>query len=143
MKAIFLSVLICGAALLTGCETVAVVDHSPYYRPGVVYYDSGRPYYYTSGVRYWGYPRGYGGPYRGGYGYGYGGSHYYSREVNRDVTRNNYYVDRRTVYHGNNQRPHTSAATNVHYSNQKYVNQQKSGTNQTYPNKKKKHHDND
>ena len=60
---------------------------------------------------------------------------------NRDVTRNNYYVDRRTVYHGNNQRPHTSAATNVRVSNQKYVNHQKYGTNQAYPNKKKKHYD--
>ena len=112
MKACFLSLVLCGAALLTGCETVAVVDHSPYYSPGVVYYDSGRPYYYTSGVRYWGYPRGYTGS----------RVNYTHVDVDREVTRN-YYVDRRTVYHGDQvdrhhhqvdqHHPRTSAATNV------------------------------
>ena len=104
MKAFLLPVFLCGAALLTGCETVAVVDRSPYYRPGVVYYDGGRPDYYTSGVRYWGYPAGYSG-YR---------SSYTHVDVDRDVTRN-YYVDRRTVYRGDNNRHRTraSAATNA------------------------------
>ena len=90
MKAFLLPALLCGAALLTGCETVAVVDHSPVYGRSVVYYDSGRPYYYNAGVRYWGYPYGYG-----------GGHHSYTHvDVDREVTRNTY-VDRRTVYRGN------------------------------------------
>jgi hypothetical protein len=85
---------------------------APTYRPGVVYYDSGRPYYYTSGVRYWGYPRYYNGP-------RYGYTHV---DVHRDVTRN-YYVDRRTTYHGGSyhggsyhgayRHPYTTSTTHV------------------------------
>jgi hypothetical protein len=131
MKAIFLPVLLCGAALLTGCETVAVVDHSPYYRPGVVYYDSGRPYYYTSGVRYWGYPHGYSG-YRN---YGYSGYHnsYTHVDVDRDVTRN-YYVDRRTVYRNGTATRHPHASTTTHV---------KTHPQQVVVTKKKKVHDHD
>ena len=109
MKAFLVPVLLCGAALLTGCETVAVVDGGPhYYSPGSVYYESGRPYYYTSGVRYWGYPRGYSGH-----------RSYTHVDVDRDVTRN-YYVDRRTVYRGGQaqahhqyRKPHVGGTTNI------------------------------
>ena len=100
MKAIFAMALAAGAAFLTGCETTAVVER-PYYGDTHVYYSSGRPYYYTGGVRYWGYPRGYVG-YRN-YGYrGYGYRDYddrprygYSRNV--EVERNTYVVNNRTV----------------------------------------------
>ena len=106
MKAFLLPALLCGAALLTGCETVAVVDRSPVYGRSVVYYDSGRPYYYNAGVRYWGYPYGYG-----------GGHHSYTHvDVDREVTRNTY-VDRRTVYRGNQGHHYNS---NYHPQNGNY-----------------------
>jgi hypothetical protein len=103
MKALLLIALAAGAALLTGCETTAVVERRPYYGGDHVYYSSGRPYYYTGGVRYWGYPRGYSG--YGGYGYrGYGYRSYdshprYSYSRNVEVERNTYVVNNnRTVY---------------------------------------------
>jgi hypothetical protein len=109
MKAILLLALAAGAAFLTGCETVAVVDDRPHYSRTEVYYTGGRPYYYTGGVRYWGYPRGYSSGYRGygyrGYGYrGYGYRDYdsrprYSYSRNVEVERNTYVVNNnRTVY---------------------------------------------
>jgi len=112
MKAILLTAFLAGAALLTGCETVAVVDRSPSYGHTSVYYSSGRPYYYTGGVRYWGYPRGYSGSgyryrnynYDSGRRYGYSHSGYsrgYSRNV--EVERNTYVVNNnRTVYQNRN-----------------------------------------
>ena len=97
MKAIFLTVLLAGAALLTGCETVAVVDRRPAYGHTSVYYSSGRPYYYTGGVRYWGYPRGYSGYRYRNYDYDSGRRYGYSRNV--EVERNTYVVNNnRTVY---------------------------------------------
>ncbi len=99
--------LLSGAVLLSGCETVAVVDRSPYYRPGAVYYESGRPYYYTSGVRHWGYP------------HGYRGRRVSYTHVDRDVEINrNYYVDRRRVSRGDRDRRRPTV-TNVKVQPQK------------------------
>jgi hypothetical protein len=106
MKAILVMALAAGAALLTGCETTAVVER-PVYGGSRVYYSSGRPYYYTGGVRYWGYPVGYSG-YRGygyrGYGYrDYDHDHRYNYSRNVEVERNTYVVNNnRTVYRSGN-----------------------------------------
>jgi hypothetical protein len=87
MKILLLLAGVFSALAFGGC--VAVVDdgHPAYGSVSVSYYH-GRPYYYRSGVRYWGYPAGYRGPYRDGYyrgGY-YRGGHYnggYHRTVIR------------------------------------------------------------
>src|SRR5262245_49767029 len=100
MKPILLIALAAGAAMLTGCETVAVVDRRPVYGSTHVYYSSGRPYYYTGGVRYWGYPSGYSG-YRGYRDYDSRPRYSYSRNV--EVERNTYVVNNnRTVYRDGN-----------------------------------------
>ena len=111
MKALLVPVLLAGAMLLTGCETAVVAHGTPHHSAAVVQYDSGRPYYYSSGRRYYGYPTGYNRSHYGGYygnryssGYGsgynrYGGSHAYVNrnvEVNRttNVVNRNVYVNR-------------------------------------------------
>jgi hypothetical protein len=121
MKAIALLALAVGAAFLTGCETVAVVEPRPYYGHSHGYYTGGRPYYYTGGVRYRGYPAGYHSGYRSyGYrSYGYRDYDYrpryaYSRNV--EVERNTYVVNNnRTVYRTSdgNVRHHSGSATHT------------------------------
>jgi hypothetical protein len=117
MKAILLAALATGAMFLTGCETTAVVDGYPSYRHVDVHYSGGRPYYYTGGVRYWGYPRGYSSGYRGygyrGYGYNRGYRDYdsrprYSYSRNVEVERNTYVVN-------NNRRVYRDSGSNVRY----------------------------
>lgn len=110
MKALLIPVLLAGAALLTGCETTVVERGGPYRSHAVVQYDSGRPYYYSSGRRHYGYPSGYNrsryGGYYGssGYGSGYrssGGSRtYVNRNVEVNRTTN---VVNRSVYVNRNQ----------------------------------------
>jgi hypothetical protein len=151
MKAILLIALAAGATLFTGCETTAVVEGRPYYGDSHIYYSSGRPYYYTGGVRYWGYPRGYSG-YRG---YGYGGSGYrgygyrgyhdydsrprYSYSRNVEVERNTYVVNNnRTVYRTTDQNAryrsgNVSRSTNVKvksYPQTQQPKKKKKGNNQ-------------
>ena len=76
MKTFLIVAFLCVCTLLTGCRTVAVVDHG---RPGYVrsgYYS--RPHYYSS-RRY----------YNDGY---YGRSRYYGRTYDRDRSyRSGYY----------------------------------------------------
>ena len=135
MKVILLIALAAGATLLTGCETVAVVDRRPVYGSTEVYYSSGRPYYYTGGSRYWGYPRGYSG-YRGGYRDHDRHSHY-SRNV--EVERNTYVVNNnRTVYRGDRDRGVQYRSNNVNRTSTVKVQGHPQGHPQGHGKKKKK-----
>lgn len=82
MKALLLLSVVLASTLLTGCRTVAVVEHdrpvyarSRYYHSRPSYYSSRRPDYYRSGYYRSGYDRRY-----------YGSSRY-----DRDYSRRSYY----------------------------------------------------
>jgi hypothetical protein len=101
MKTVLIVSILCICTLLTGCRTVAVVDHGgpTYVRSGYYgrsYY--GRPAYYSS-RRYYNNDRYYGS--RSRY---YGGSYDRNRSYRSGYSRSGYYGDR-TYY----RTPRTSA----------------------------------